>query len=203
MNSIEEWAAIFKQPETLAKTVTKHWLFKGVEIKKEIDQQKTDFAAKNYFDAGTDAAGVLTDLIGPVPVASGLSKEDFCELFESDSNSDSDSDTSSDSSGDSDSDSEPDDDFDGDRRPHSRGRRGSGGKGRRGRGGKGRGVKDRPDGTDSDATRPDGPHGKDGRPIRIPQGRPERPEHHSNKYEQEQLNGIEGTKNKMMFDFHL
>lgn len=36
MATIMEWAAIFKQPTKLAKTVSKNWLFHGVEIKKDI-----------------------------------------------------------------------------------------------------------------------------------------------------------------------
>ena len=64
---IEAWAVIFKNPVQLAKVVSKNWLFHGPAIKKDITQQKADWAAQDYFHAGADAAKVITDLVGPLP----------------------------------------------------------------------------------------------------------------------------------------
>ena len=66
MAEIEAWAAIFKDPVQLGKTVSKHWLFHGPAIKKDLAQQKSDWAAQNYFAAGQDAAKVIEGLVGPV-----------------------------------------------------------------------------------------------------------------------------------------
>ena len=66
ITAIETWAEIFKHPEALAKTVSKHWLFHGTEIKKEIAEEKADWAAKKFFDAGEVTADILTALVGPV-----------------------------------------------------------------------------------------------------------------------------------------
>lgn len=65
--AIEEWAAIFKQPTKLAKTVSKNWLFHGTEAKEHLVNQKADWAAQEFFESGEEAAAVLTTLIGPVP----------------------------------------------------------------------------------------------------------------------------------------
>jgi len=64
--AIEAWAEIFKQPETLAKTVSKHWLFHGPAIKKDINKEKADWEKQDYFNAGVDSANVITGLVGPV-----------------------------------------------------------------------------------------------------------------------------------------
>ena len=64
--AIEAWAEIFKQPETLAKTVSKHWLFHGPAIKKDITKEKADWEKQDYFNAGVDSANVITGLVGPV-----------------------------------------------------------------------------------------------------------------------------------------
>jgi len=64
--AIEAWADIFKQPETLAKTVSKNWLFHGVAIKKDINKEEADWKNQDYFNAGVDSASVITGLVGPV-----------------------------------------------------------------------------------------------------------------------------------------
>lgn len=64
---IEEWALIFTNPVELTKTVTKNWLLHQRGIKKDIEQEKIDWAAGNYFSAGVDTADALVKLIGPVP----------------------------------------------------------------------------------------------------------------------------------------
>jgi hypothetical protein len=63
---IEAWAEIFTQPAELTKTVTKNWLLHQRGIKKDIDAEKADWAAGNYFQAGVDTADALVLLIGPV-----------------------------------------------------------------------------------------------------------------------------------------
>jgi len=64
--AIEAWAQIFKQPKKLAETASKHWLFHGTAIKKDIAKEKEDWAAEDYFSAGEDAAEVIEELVGPV-----------------------------------------------------------------------------------------------------------------------------------------
>ena len=64
--AIEAWAQIFTQPEKLAKTVGKRWLFHGKEIKADIAKEEADWSAGNYFDAGKDTADALTAAVGPV-----------------------------------------------------------------------------------------------------------------------------------------
>jgi len=34
--AIEDWATVFKEPTTLAKKVSKNWLFHGTEVKADI-----------------------------------------------------------------------------------------------------------------------------------------------------------------------
>lgn len=64
---IKEWGAIFTEPEVLAKTVAKNWLLHKRHIKKDWAQEQEDWAAANYFSAGTDIADALVKLIGEVP----------------------------------------------------------------------------------------------------------------------------------------
>jgi len=63
---IEAWAQIFTEPVQLTETVTKNWLLHKRGIKKDIEQEKVDWAAGNYFSAGVDTADALVKLIGPV-----------------------------------------------------------------------------------------------------------------------------------------
>jgi len=64
--AIHDWAQIFHEPEVLAKTVAKHWVIQKHWIKKDIDQEKADWASGDYFSAGADTADALTRLVGPV-----------------------------------------------------------------------------------------------------------------------------------------
>ena len=66
MAAIMAWADIFKHPTKLAKTVSKNWIFHGVQAKKDIAQEETDWEAQKWFAAGQDTANVLVDLIGEV-----------------------------------------------------------------------------------------------------------------------------------------
>ena len=64
--AIEAWATIFTNPTELAKTVSKHWLFHGSEIKADIAKEESDWSAGSYFDAGKDTADALTLAVGPI-----------------------------------------------------------------------------------------------------------------------------------------
>ena len=72
---IEAWAEIFKEPTVLAKTVSKNWLFHGVQIKKDIATEQADWAAQDYFKAGEDVATILTELVGPVASDTAVPEE--------------------------------------------------------------------------------------------------------------------------------
>jgi len=63
---IEAWAEIFTNPKELTVTVSKNWLLHKRAIKKDIAQEKVDWAAGNYFSAGVDTADALVKLVGPV-----------------------------------------------------------------------------------------------------------------------------------------
>jgi len=66
MARIEAWAEIFTNPKELTVTVLKNWLLHKRGIKKDITQEKVDWAAGDYFSAGVDTADALVKLIGPV-----------------------------------------------------------------------------------------------------------------------------------------
>ena len=68
VNAIEQWAAIFKNPTELAKTVSKHYLFHKTEIKADIASLESDWSAKMEFKAGKDLADLLTLAVGPIEV---------------------------------------------------------------------------------------------------------------------------------------
>ena len=67
--AIEAWAKIFTEPATLSKTVAKHWLFHGSQIKADIAKEEADWSAGSYFDAGKDVADALTLAVGPIQTA--------------------------------------------------------------------------------------------------------------------------------------
>lgn len=67
--AIEAWAQIFTHPTELAKTVGKHWLFHGSQIKADIATEEADWSAGSYFDAGKDIADALTLAVGPIQSA--------------------------------------------------------------------------------------------------------------------------------------
>ena len=66
VDAIEAWAKIFIEPVRLAKTVGKHWLFHGSQIKADIAKEQADWTAEAYFDAGMDIADALTLAVGPI-----------------------------------------------------------------------------------------------------------------------------------------
>ena len=79
--AIEAWAKIFTEPATLSKTVAKHWLFHGSEIKADLAKEQADWSTANYFDAGKDTADALVLAVGPVPTASANMPLDAPLLF--------------------------------------------------------------------------------------------------------------------------
>jgi hypothetical protein len=68
MADIMAWAEVFKHPVKLGKKVSKNWVFHGVEAKKDIAKEKSDWANKDYFKSGEDVADIMTLLVGPVEV---------------------------------------------------------------------------------------------------------------------------------------
>ena len=68
IQAIEQWAAIFKNPTELFKTVSKHYLFHKTEIKADITSLETDFHSHLMFKAGADLADLLTLAVGPIEV---------------------------------------------------------------------------------------------------------------------------------------
>lgn len=50
--AIESWAQIFTHPTELSKTVAKHWLLHGNQIKGDIAKEEADWSAGDYFAAG-------------------------------------------------------------------------------------------------------------------------------------------------------
>lgn len=66
ISAIEEWAKIFTEPEKLAETVGENYLAHHEEATKDIEQEKSDWAAGNDFDAGKDMADLVTLLLGPI-----------------------------------------------------------------------------------------------------------------------------------------
>ena len=69
VDAIESWAKIFIEPVRLAKTVGKHWLFHGTQIKTDIAREQADWDAEAYFDAGMDVADALVLAVGPIQTA--------------------------------------------------------------------------------------------------------------------------------------
>ena len=64
--AIESWAQIFTHPTELSKTVAKHWLLHGNQIKGDIANEEADWSAGDYFAAGQDTAAALTLAVGPI-----------------------------------------------------------------------------------------------------------------------------------------
>lgn len=72
LHAIEEWGAIFKQPEKLTTTVSKNYLLHRKAINSDIASLKSDWAAKEYFKSGVDAANLINVVIGPITVTPTL-----------------------------------------------------------------------------------------------------------------------------------
>ena len=74
MADIMAWAEVFKHPVKLGKKVSKNWVFHGVQAKKDIAQEKADWAAQDYFKSGEDVADIMTLLVGPVEPKSAMKR---------------------------------------------------------------------------------------------------------------------------------
>jgi hypothetical protein len=64
--AIDAWAAMFKEPAKLLEVVGTHWELHKRGIKKDIEADKVDFAAGEYFKAGEATADAFTLLFGKV-----------------------------------------------------------------------------------------------------------------------------------------
>lgn len=60
---IEAWAEVFTHPGTLTKELSKNWLLHHKKVKADIAQEKTDWSAKKYFDAGKDTGAAIEILV--------------------------------------------------------------------------------------------------------------------------------------------
>ena len=66
INKIENWAKIFTEPLTLAKTASKNWLLHHKVIKEDIAKEEADWGSEKYFQAGIDSAMAVTEVVGPI-----------------------------------------------------------------------------------------------------------------------------------------
>ena len=64
--AIEAWAQIFTDIPALTADVTKHWLFHKKAIQADAHETEVDWEAGNYFNAGIDAAALMTLAVGPI-----------------------------------------------------------------------------------------------------------------------------------------
>jgi len=60
---VVDWASMLKHPLKVSKIASKNWLFHGIKIKKEIDQEQAAWASGDYYTAGSETAAVLTGLL--------------------------------------------------------------------------------------------------------------------------------------------
>ena len=58
-----DWAEMLRQPEAVAKTVSKNWLFHGVSIKKHMNNQKADYASADYYGTGEETGEIALTLL--------------------------------------------------------------------------------------------------------------------------------------------
>ena len=66
---IEGWGAGWGSPTSIIQTLVKNIVHHGIGIRKEFALAKDDFSAGKYFEAGKDAAQIVTLILGPVPNA--------------------------------------------------------------------------------------------------------------------------------------
>ena len=66
INEMLAWAEQAKDPVHIIKEASKNWLFHGVEIKKDIADEKDAWASGDYYEAGQDTAAALLALV-PMP----------------------------------------------------------------------------------------------------------------------------------------
>ena len=66
IKALEDWASIFTHPTKLVTTAGTHYELHKRAITQDITDEKTEFAAAKYFEAGKTTADVLELLLGPV-----------------------------------------------------------------------------------------------------------------------------------------
>lgn len=64
--AIEAWGQIFTDPAKLTADVTKRWLLHKKAIKADAALTEADWKTGNYFQAGVDAAALMTLAVGPI-----------------------------------------------------------------------------------------------------------------------------------------
>lgn len=64
--AIEQWATIFTNPEELVAQATKHFLIHRKAVEGDIASIRSDWSADKYFATGSDAADLITTLVGPI-----------------------------------------------------------------------------------------------------------------------------------------
>ena len=77
---IEDWAQAFTHPVSLVKKISKNWLLHGVDVKKDIALEESNWASAEYFEAGKAAAAGI-ELLVPFE-STELYKMDFKAPFE-------------------------------------------------------------------------------------------------------------------------
>lgn len=66
ITAIKEWAAIFKDPALLKKTVIRHVALHSVKIYGDIADAKAEWRAGEWYKAGLSVADLLNVAIGPI-----------------------------------------------------------------------------------------------------------------------------------------
>ena len=82
VKAIEEWSKIFDDKTKLIETITKHALLHKKKIEADIKAAKTDWNSGNFYQAGEDAADLLTLALGPVKKESDLAVQQPAYGFE-------------------------------------------------------------------------------------------------------------------------
>ena len=63
IGKIETWGQEFTHPISLVKKISKNWLLHGVDIKKDIALEESNWASAAYFEAGKEAAAAIELLV--------------------------------------------------------------------------------------------------------------------------------------------
>ena len=66
VGNIETWVKQFEDMPSLFAKISKNYLLHKKVIKADISHEKADWAAGNYFKAGTDMADIVTLALGPM-----------------------------------------------------------------------------------------------------------------------------------------
>ena len=66
VKKVEAWAAVFANPVTLTKQLTKNLLANWKKVSADITTTETDWNAKKFYEAGEDVADILILSVGPI-----------------------------------------------------------------------------------------------------------------------------------------